>query len=360
MPTKLVRTLAAVMAALFVASAAAQYGYRPFFEQPLVQGRAYGLELVLLRLTVVDQFAAPLDDDLMEQVEEMLESDVHRFIGTLRAADPDLAADLLEALGEVEEAVEDGEDASGAVAEARELTLRAYDLLVPYEVRRSPAFIAAVIADLSLGDDGVAEGYEDAADGELFEFTSGWAALQRVKTLWGEMSMYANATQRADVEEMFALLDEVYPQPEPPEAIVGDPEEAEASVQRLIGLLEPIADAELFADRDMLALSESLVDTLVPTCKAYQAGNDEVAVEGVFAVGEMYVRYLATFLGFMAPEVHEEAGEVITALTGLEAEGEDEDEDDDEDEEFVEVENPAAACLELLEALEEAVEVLGG
>lgn len=372
MATKLARALLTVLVGAMAATAAAQYGYQPFFDQPLIQNRAYGLELVLRRLAVIDQFEAPLDDDLMEQVEALLDSDVHRFVGTLRAADPALADDLMAALEEVEERAEAGEDASAAVAEARTLALRAYDRVVPTEVRRSPAFLGGVIADLSLGEGGVAEGYEEAAGGEPFEFTSGWASLQRVEELWTQLSAYATAEQRADVEEMLGLLDGVYPRPEPPAAIVGDPEEAEASVQRLISLLETVADAELFAGRDMPALAESLVVTLTPACRAYQAGDDAVALEGVFAVGELYVRYLADFMGFMAPEVHEEAAEVIGALTGLEAEGDEGEEGEEEDDEAgAEVAAagaeaaPAgaaagAACLELLEALEEAVGVLGG
>lgn len=359
MATNIIRATATTLVALLLATAAAQYSYQPFFEQPLTQGRAYGLELVLQRLLVVDAFDAPLDEDLIEQVEELLESDVLRFIGTLRTADAGLAEELLEALEEVEDLVEDGEDARTAVAEARRLTLLAYDLIIPAEVRKSPLFLAALIADLSLGEGGVAEGYEEAAEGELYEFTSGWAALQRVKDLWGEMAPYATAQQLADADEMLELLDAVYPQAEPPAAIVGSPEEAEAPVQRLVGILETVADAELFAGRDMLALSESLVQTIAPACRAYQLGNDEVALEGVFVVGEMYMRYLAGFLGFMAPEIHEEASEVISAFTGLEAEDDDEDDEDDEDEYDVVIDS-RHACDELLEALEEAVEVLGG
>lgn len=368
MATRVFRNLAVLAMGLSMLTAAAQYGYQPFFEQPLLQGRAYGLELVLQRLAVVQALEAPLGDDSAELVEEMLESDVHRFLGTLRATDADLAAALLGALSEVEELVEDGEDARAAAREARELTLRAYDLLVPPEVRRSPAFLGALIADLSLGDDGVAEAYEDAAEGELFEFTSGWAATQRVKELWGQMRVYATGQQRADVEEMLAQLDELYPRPQPPAAISGDPEEAEASVQRLLGILETVADAELFADRDLAALSRSSVSTLTPACAAYAAGNDEIGLEGAFAVGEMYVRYLAAFLGFMAPELHEQASQAVRALTGLEAEDDDDDgagdgaaatEDDDGEPAPGVPATPAATCRQLLGALEQAAAILG-
>ncbi len=224
MASRLARYAAASVAALFLTTALAQYTYQPFFDQPLIQSRAYGRDLVLQRLRVVDAFEAPLDDELMEQVEMLLSSDVNRFIGTLRAADPVLAADLLGALDEVEEAVEEGEDASEAVLEARQLALRAYDLVVPAEVRKSPTFIGALIADLVLGEGGVAEGYEEAiGDEEPYLFTSGWSALQGVKALWEQLAVYATPQQKADVEEMIVQLDAIYFAAEPPEISLAGP-----------------------------------------------------------------------------------------------------------------------------------------
>lgn len=360
MVSKLFRGAAFSLVAALIATAFAQYGYQPFFDQPLVQSRAYGMELILVRLRAIDQFDAPLDDDLAELV-EMLESDANRFIGTLRAADPELAAELQDEIEELEEKVEEGRNHHGSVREVTELTQRAYDLIIPSEVRRSPAFIAALIADLTLGEGGVAEGYEEAIlDEEPFLFTGGWSSLQSVKALWAQLSVYATPAQAADVDEMIAQLDGIYFAPEPPEPLVGNPEEAEAPAQRMLGLIEPIADAEVFAGRDMPALAVSLVATQAQACRAYDAGDDEVGLEGVYAVGEMYARYLAGFLGFMAPDVHEEAAEVIYALTGIQDEGAEDEEDEDDEDERPEVADPAAACRELLEALEEAVEVLGG
>ena len=360
----MLRACAALLTVALAGTAFAQYGYAPFFDQPLVQNRGYGLELVLQRLRIVDAFPAPLNDELKEQVEEMLDSDVKRFVGTLEQRDAQLAADLLEALAELTELVDSGEDASAATQAARELVWRAYDVVVHPDIWRSPAYIGGLIADLTLGEGGVAEGYEEAADGgeDLWVFTSGWSALQRVNKLWAELLDVANAQQRADVEEMLVILNDLYPQAQPPEAITGSPEEAEAPVQRMLGVIEAVTDAELFAGRDLKELAGHLATEAAGTCALYRAGNDAVALEGMFAIGELYVRYLADFLDFMVPEVHEEAYEVINGITGLESESaEDDDHDEDEDEEALALDGDlAGSCMELQEALEEAFVALGG
>ncbi|HET9026017.1 MAG TPA: hypothetical protein VFN07_00620, partial [Trueperaceae bacterium] len=171
----------------------------------------------------------------------------------------------------------------------------------------------------------------------------------------------ANAQQRADVEEMLVILNGLYPQAQPPEAITGSPEEAEAPVQRMLGVIEAVTDAELFAGRDLKELAGHLATEAAGTCALYRAGNDAVALEGMFAIGELYVRYLADFLDFMVPEVHEEAYEVINGITGLESESAEDDDDEDEDEEAQALDaDLAGSCMELQEALEEAYEALGG
>lgn len=355
------RVCATLLTLSLAGMAFAQYGYSPFFDQPLVQNQGYGFELVLQRLRVVDAFTAPLNEELNEQVEEMLDSDVKRFIGTLAERDTQLASDLLEALAEVAALVDDGEDASAAVAAARELVWRAYDVVVHPDIRHSPAFIGGLISDLSLGEGGVAEGYEEAADGgeDLWVYTSGWSALQRVNELWAQVAVVATAQQRLDVEEMLVILNELYPQAQPPEAITGSPEEAEAPVQRMLGIIEAVTDAELFAGRDLKALAGHLATETAATCAYYRAGNDAVALEGMFAIGELYVRYLADFLDFMIPEVHEEAYAVINGLTGLEAESAEDDDDEGEETQALGA-DPAGSCMELQEALEEAFVALGG
>ncbi len=346
--------------------ASAQYSRAPYFEQTLMQSQGYGLQLAMQRLDALELAGDDLDDDLAEVVEG-LAIDLARFMGTLRSADPELAEAVAEAAEEVEEAAESGADPGDAIDELRPLLERAYETVIPEEVRHDPVFVAAVIVDLSLGEGGVAEGYEEAVGGELAAYTMGYAALQRVEELWGLIADVATDQQRADIEEMLEFLGTVYPMPTVEAAIVGNPEEAEAPVQRLIGVLETVVDAELFPGRDLAALAAHLPDELAGYCAAYEAGDDELALEGVIAVSYLYLTDdLGQFLGFMDPEVHEEATELIAALTGLEAEEEggaeaDEDEDDDDDdEERPAVADPAAACRELQEVFREAHEVLGG
>lgn len=356
-----------IAATLFCAgSASAQYSQRPFFDDTLAVSQAYGFELALLRLEVLDLVGDDLDDDYLEVIEGF-DVDLRRFMGSLSRADADLAADLEEAVEAVEAAAEEGKVAGDAVAEARELLRQAYAVVVPVEVRSEPAFAAALIVELSLGEGGVGEGYEEATEGELGAYTMGYASLARVVEIWeSTVAPAADEQQRSDVEEMWEFLATLYPEPTIDDAIVGNPEEAEAPVQRVIGLLETIVDAELFPGRDLLALSAQLPVQLAGYCEAYDAGDDDLAVEGVIAVGYLYFSAdLASFLSFMAPEVHEEASEQIVALTGLdpELEGVEEEEDEEEEEgeeEFAPVEDPAAACRELLAALQEAHEALGG
>lgn len=365
--------LAALIAAAFllVSVASAQYSRSPFFEHTLEVSQAYGIHLSLQRLDaleLVDEYAEEdeeeeegLDDDYLEIVEGF-ETDLARFVGTLRAADPDLAADIEEAIEELEEAIEAGEDYDDQVVTLRDLLDAAYDVVIPAELRPDPAFVAAVIVELSMGEGGVGEGYEEAVEGELGAYTMGYAALDRVGDLWADIAGGATEQQRADVEEMLEFLATVYSVPVIDAPIVGNPEEAEAPVQRMIGVLETVVDAELFPGRDLAALAAHLPEELAGYCEMYDAGEDERALEGVIAVGYLYLSAdLGDFLGFMAPEVHEEALELIVALTGLEPEEEgEEDEDEDDDDERPAVEDPAASCRELLEVFREAHEVFGG
>jgi len=360
------RLAATVLTALLAATAFAQYSGAPFFTQALVQSQAYGLEVALQRLDALEAAGDDLDDDFLEVVEGF-EEDLPRFIGTLRAVDADLAAELEEAIEEVEEAVESGDGLAAAIAVARELLTAAYAVVVPADVRSDPAFIAALIVDLSLGGVGVGEGYEEAIEGELAAFTMGYVALARVTALWNEIAGGATDQQRVDIEEMLEFIGTLYPTATIDEPIVGNPEEAEAPVHRIIGVLETVVDAELYPGRDMAALAVRLPEQLAGACEAYEAGNVDLGTEIAIAVGYRYLNAdLGDFMEFMAPEVHEEVAELIGALTGLGGEDDDDEEseeaeeEDDDEEEQMALADPAAACRELMEALQEASAVFGG
>ena len=61
--------------------------------------------------------------------------------------------------------------------------------------------------------------------------------------------------------EMLAILDTVIPQPQPPEDITrGNPEEAEAPAQRLVGIIEEVVDANLYAGREPGTLAARLAE----------------------------------------------------------------------------------------------------
>ena len=369
MGSRLPRRLAAtLLTALLAATALAQYSGAPFFSQALVQSQAFGLEMALQRLDALELAGDALaEDDDWGEVVEGLEADLMRFVGSLRVADADLAQAVAEAVEDVEEAVESGTGLPEAIAAARAALTSAYQVIVPAEVRSDPAFVAALITDMSLGGIGVGEGYEEAIEDELPAYTLGYVALARVTSLWNEIAAGATDQQRADVEEMLEFIGTLYPTATIDEAIVGNPEEAEAPVHRIIGVLETIVDAELYPGRDMKALAAQLPQQLAGACEAYQAGDVDLGTEITTAVGYRYLEAdLGDFMEFMAPEIHGEVAELITALTGLGGEGDDDEGEEGEEaaeedeEEHGPLADPAADCSELREALQEASAVFGG
>ncbi len=323
-----------------------RYDADPFFDEAMRQSRAYGLEMTRIRLDIVEGVEAPLPEELVEQVEKTTERDVRRYLGSLRQADPALADELLAALELVSEQAAAGEHDPAAVSRARQALSRAEAALFDDATRASPDFIAAVMADLVLADDGVAEAYEEAVGEEVWEYSNGWAALGRVQELWQELSVFADERLKADVEEMLAQLAALYPSPTPPETLSANPEEAEAPAQRLVGLLEEVAGASLYSGRDLARLSGHLAGLTAEACELYAAGEVELATEHANAVRDPYRKSLRRLLDLLAPELHAEIAVRLDALTGR------------EDEPFPE--DPSATCTELLEGLEEARTILGG
>jgi hypothetical protein len=361
-----IRPLAATLAAsaaLLLGTAAAQYASDPFFEQTVVQSRGFGLEMMGVRLLLLDAYGVAPEE--LDETVEGLEEDLARFGGTLAAAAPDVAEALEEALEALEEAFENGEDLTARIAEIRELHEAAYAIVVPAEVRASPAFRAGVTADLLLAEGGVAEGVEEAVEeGEPWMYPLGWAALQRVEELWSGLAEFATAAQDSFAQQYFDTLREIYPTATIPDTLPSNPEEAESPAQSLVGILESVADAALYPGRDVRRLAPHLVTVTAPACDAYAAGHDAVAFEHIVVVGDLYTAHLADFLGLVAGEVNED---VTGMLASLGYAGEDDDDEADEggeegeDEDDAELaDDPAAACGALLEALEEASAVLGG
>lgn len=317
----------ALAAALSTSSpAVGQYANEPFFEWTVLQSQAVGFELALQRLRIIDAVDQPYQIDFPEIVESLAASDYERFGGVLVELDYELALYLYNTLGGVAETVEEGGLTDGpggavnvnsVVPVARELLLEAYDLVVPREIREQPAFKAGIMAQLLLGEGGVAEGLEEAFV-ERWEYANGWSATQRVKALWAQLAPLATTQQQADVEEMIALLDEIYLSPRPPESFAGlDPEEAETPAQRLVGLLETIVDTALYSGRDQARLLNHLIELTGPACETYAAGDLRAAQVTIYAVADHYVGEttgLGSLIGLFAPEVHDQA---VTALRDL-------------------------------------------
>jgi len=347
--------------------AQAQYTHNPFFESMHLHSQVFGLEMIAQRLRLVNALNAPLDEEFMEQVEAMTESNFLRFGGTLASLDGALAETLFDALEAVAEAAEDGENANALVAEAQTHLATAYDLLVDPAIRNTAAFKAAVLANLLLAEGGVAEAYEEAVE-ELWEFPNGWSGLIRVRELWAEIEPLATPQQVADGREMIDELTVLFPNPEPPDPFVGkNPEEAEAPAQRMVGILEEVADAALYPGRDLGILAGHLADVIVPSCQSYANGADAIGAEGIFSVHDQYASHLGFLMDLIAPEVHEQATSHFAGLIVVEDDDDDDGDDegepgdgdgdgDDHDDDV----SAAEACLGLIDAFMEAKRVVGG
>lgn len=367
------RVLAALatVAALIAGSATAQYASDPFFDDTVLQSRGFGLEMMGVRLLLLETYGVAPEG--LDETVEGLEADYARFGGTLTAEAPDVAADLEEAIEAIEDGFEDGADLTDLVADALEVHEAAYAVVIPAETRSSAAYRAGIMADLLLAEGGVAEGVEEAIEeDEPWMYPLGWAALQRVLELWSSLAEFATAEQDSFAEQYFDTLRDIYPAHTLPDTFPSNPEEAESPAQSLVGIIESVSDAALYPGRDVRRLAPHLTTVVAPACDAYAAGNDAIAYEHIVAVGDLYSAHLEDFLGLVAGEVGEEVSGMLAAL-GYAGEDDDDDGaegeeageggagDDDGDDDDVELaDDPAAACGELLEALEEASELLGG
>jgi hypothetical protein len=224
-----------------------------------------------------------------------------------------------------------------------------------------------VLANLLLAEGGVAEAYEEAVE-ELWEFPNGWGALVRVRILWAEIEPLATPQHQADGREMIDEMTDLFPTPQPPEPFVGkNPEEAEAPAQRLVGIIEEVADAALYPGRDLAKLAGHLAELLAPSCQSYADGAVEIAAEGIYTVHDHYTNHLGFLLDLIAPEVHERTTGFFAGLIAVEEdegehedgdrEGADRDGDNDGNEDGV---STAEACLGLIDAFMEAKRVIGG
>lgn len=245
-----------------------------------------------------DQVGGEDDDD--EEGGPLL--DLAFFSGSLAAVAPDLAQELGEA---VEAMTQGGPGAAEAAARVVPLAEQARPKLLKPEIADAAPFRAALMASLLLDEGGVAEGYEEAVGGEALAYGTGYFALQRVKSLWDGLAPAASPEQAANVGEMLAMLDSLFPTATLPDTLAADPEQAEAPAQQLVGLLEATANADLYPGRDIAGAAARVHDIAASGCKALAAGDTGTGAEALTIAAAYYGSTVGDTLGVMAPDAAE-------------------------------------------------------
>ena len=353
-PNRLLRCVVtgAFIATLGIAESQAQYANDPFFESTLRLSHVYGLEMVAQRLRITEAFPPPINEPLGLQLSRMAGKNLDRFHGTLSVRNPALAADLQAALQDVMSAVRGGNDTSVQIAKARALLSEAYDLLIDPALQATPVFTGAVLANMLLANDGVAEAYEDAIH-ELWGFPNGWGSLQRIRGLWAVIEPLATDARRNDARAMIAEMEKLYGSPQPPDPFnKGKAEDAEGFAHLMVSIIEEVVDANLYTGRDVPRLATHLSAVVGVSCDAYAAGNDALGIEGIYAVLDHYRVNIAGALDLIAPEVRRQGSRLFPRL--VETEWDFKVEVDDRS-----LSN-AQACLELKAMFLEARSALGG
>lgn len=338
--------IAAVVALLVSGNAAAQqYSAEPFFEDALPLSHYYSteqLQVRLLALEVVMGDEGEYAEDYIEELEDGLQGELRAFAGSLADADPELLARLADALDDLAEQAEAGEDITSSLALARQLASEAQDALLSAEFRAEPVNMAALMTRLLLSDGGVAEGFEEAAEGDLGEYPLGWAALQHVNEVWPQLTQYANEEQAWEVEDLLTGLGDLFPTHVPPADIEKrDPEEGEAGAHRIAGFLEDMMDASFYPNRDLAQLSGFTHDLAATGCSEFAAGNDAHGAEITELTYFYYNKYMRRTLDLFAPDLQSETRTQLRSLRGAPADA-------------------AEQCESLLENLEEARGLFGG
>jgi hypothetical protein len=316
------RLLFALLAFLLVHSAPGQESIMLSHAEPL--RFAFALELLGSQIEAV-KLGGELEEEASEE-DEADESDeadpededevevrpLDLFTGTLAERAPDVHERLVAALEELEGAAAraDGARLDAAAASAAELLGAAEEVLVPNDLRRDPAFRAAVLARLALSGSGFAEGYEEAAGGEVGAYVFGWAGLQRAKSLWPELEPAAESQAGvAEVERAFAVLDELMPTPEPPERF-RDPEDAEVAAHDLVFALEAAFGGQL-QPRDLAAVLALVDEQGRAACRAFEEGRGPLALELVTSAQVTFVEGVGGTIGLLAPGPAEEIRELL-------------------------------------------------
>jgi hypothetical protein len=287
------------------------FASEPIYEHSVLVAEAFGLERLAARASALAAFDEP-PEGLLEQAQKMRTRDMPLFFDRLQESAPDTAETLAAAVEAAlapdgaGEAAAKGESLLAAVEDAREV-------LFPEAVRETAEFQVALMAKLLLADDGVGESYEDAAEGDTWEYPTGWAALQRVHVLWEDLPRRGEAEAAAEVDLMLEYLDALLPEAEPPAQFVGDPEEPEAYSHRLVGFLEVIADADLYPGRDLPRMAAMVEEIAMQGCGSDIEGPHS-GVQLVSVANFYYRETLRRPLSILAADAHEQAGEAFAGL----------------------------------------------
>lgn len=296
-------------------SAHAQFTHNPFFEETVALGHAHAAEIIGVRLSALAAFDE-VPEDLLEETEKTLTREFPRLHGSLRAVSPGLANDLQQALEVVLDLGEQGdvEALAPAIARAKQLARAAYSALVPAELAARPEFVGAVMAKLVVADDGVAEGFEDAAEGDIWEYPNGWAALQRVKQLWAGLKPLASDAQAFEIDDAIARMDDIFPTAAPPNLQGADPEAGEDPGRQIVSTLEGVVDAFLYPERELGRVVTLVGDLVADGQAAYEAGNADIALERVLLAEFHYRENLRRLFDLLMPHVHEQVTDAIGAI----------------------------------------------
>ena len=316
---------AIILAVAWAPSALAQNANDPFFDSTVQLSQAIGFERLYQELLVIQTLDRPYPSELTELV-QIVGDHFQRFVGTLSDIDIDLAAEFFQVVDAIDEGIERNQlvaldviDVVSWVQIAFALLDDAYNLVVPREIRDEPVFRAAIMAQLLLGEGGVADAL-NAAFSEEWHFANGWAATQRVKVMWADIRDLATPEQQLEFDEAIASLDEIYKSIEP--SLEGlEPDDAEAPARRVVGLLEAVVDAELSTGRNPLSLAGHLTQLAAEGCTHYEAGDDRRGREVMYAVLDHYAGGTTGFsvtISTLAPEVHVAAMGALEALVGVE------------------------------------------
>lgn len=324
-------------------TAAALAGSEPFYSQSQALRHAYATHMIAARLEAAAAVAERGELDLVEQeLDEAASRELPLLIGSLGQREGALAVAIETALQKAITSanVADPNTVEASTAGAIHLVGRAHGMLVPEPIQRDLTFTSAVMTMLLLSDDGVAERYEEAHEGDRFGYPTSWATLQRIQALWSASSEdIADREARHTVDEALEALHELIPSPLPPQVFTGDPEDAEEPSHRIVGALERLTGADLHPDRDLGRLVEFTRELAEAGCESY-ATDPALGLENV-AWSHMHFAYFAKPLSLFGPGVMARLGGAYGRFGETAAVA------------------PESACAELLEALHEARDVFG-